>query len=103
MSRITTILAALVAVAALAVPAASAATQTIQITRSGFSPANPTVTVGDTVIWHNADAAEHQVVANDGSFASPVLKADESFTLTVSKAGKVAYHDGTKASVKGTI
>jgi len=57
-------------VATLVVAASAGAdTKTVQITKSGFTPAATTITVGDTVTWHNADSANHQVVANDGSFA----------------------------------
>ena len=62
-----------------------------------------TITVGDSVTWHNADIVNHQVVANDGSFASPVLKPGESFSQTFSKSGKVSYHDSLFTSRKGTV
>jgi hypothetical protein len=55
------------------------------------------------VTWHNADSANHQVVANDGSFASPVLKPDESFSFTFQKAGKVNYHDALATSQRGSV
>jgi len=59
--------------AVLVAVAAGAATQTVQITKNGFTPQTATVNVGDTVTWHNADTVNHHVVADDGSFASPVL------------------------------
>lgn len=90
--------------AALLVAAvAGAATQTVQITKSGFTPANVTISVGDTVTWHNADTADHQIVANDGSFASPVLHADQSYSHAFSNAGKVAYHDALAKTHAGTV
>ncbi|MGH3001035.1 MAG: cupredoxin domain-containing protein, partial [Gaiellaceae bacterium] len=54
----------------LVVVVAGAATQTVQVTKNGFTPKSSTVNVGDTVTWHNADTANHQIVADDGSFAS---------------------------------
>src|SRR4029079_15910189 len=75
------------------VASAGADTKTVQITKAGFTPVSTTISVGDTVTWHNADSANHQVVANDGSFASPVLKPTESFSFTFQKEGKVNYHD----------
>ena len=59
--------------------------------------------VGDSVTWHNADVVSHQVVANDGSFASPVLKTGENYTFTFAKATKVTYHDSFATSHKGTV
>lgn len=84
-------------------PVAAAATKTVQITRSGFSPATTTVTVGDTVTFRNADTQNHQVVANDGSFVSAVLTASQSYSTTFPTARTVHYHDGLNAQRKGTV
>lgn len=90
-------------VATLVVAAASgAATKTVQITGAGFTPTATTVSVGDSVTWHNADNANHQVVANDGSFASPVLKPGDTFTQTFNSAGKTSYHD-SQAKHSGSV
>jgi plastocyanin len=91
-------------VATLVVAASAGAdTKTVQITKSGFTPTATTITVGDTVTWHNADSANHQVVANDGSFASPVLKPTETYSFTFQKAGKVNYHDALATTNKGSV
>ena len=84
--------------AAMVAVAAGASTQTVQVTKNGFTPQSATVNVGDTVTWHNADAADHQVVANDGSFASPVLHSDQSYSHTFTSAGTVKYHDANSKS-----
>ena len=89
--------------AMLVATAAGADTKTVQITKSGFTPASTTITVGDTVTWHNADTADHQVVANDGSFASPVLHGDQSYSHTFNTAGKVTYHDSFDKNHTGTV
>jgi plastocyanin len=85
------------------VAAAGAATKTVQIVKSGFTPNSTTITVGDSVTWKNSDTVNHQVVANDGSFASPVLKPGDSFTQTFTKSGKESYHDSLFTSRKGTV
>ena len=91
-------------VATLVVAASAGAdTKTVQITKTGFTPGSTTITIGDTVTWHNADATSHQVVANDGSFASPVLKSGETFSFTFTQAGKTTYHDAFATSKKGTV
>jgi plastocyanin len=91
-------------VAALVVTAgAGADTKTVQITKNGFTPTATTVTVGDSVTWKNADTANHQVVADDGSFASPALKPGESFTATFQKAGKVNYRDSFATTHRGSV
>jgi plastocyanin len=85
------------------VAGAGADTKTVQIVKSGFTPSATTITVGDSVTWKNSDTVNHQVVANDGSFASPVLKPGDTFSETFSKAGKVSYHDSLFTSRKGTV
>jgi plastocyanin len=102
MRRILLVPLALVAMLVV-VAAAGADTKTVQIVKSGFTPSSTTITVGDGVTWKNADTVNHQVVANDGSFASPVLKPGDSFSETFSKAGKVSYHDSLFTSRKGTV
>lgn len=87
----------------VAASAGAAMTKTVQITKNGFTPSTTSITVGDTVTWHNADAVSHQVVANDGSFASPVLKAGETYSFTFQKSGKTNYHDSFKATHRGTV
>lgn len=85
------------------VASAGADTKTVQIVKSGFTPTATTVTVGDTVTWKNSDTVNHQVVANDGSFASQVLKPGDTFSQTFSKADKVSYHDALNTSDRGTV
>jgi len=87
--------------------AAVAATVTVQIKSTGFSPSTLTINHGDKITWHNADKVDHQVVANDGSFASPILHAGQSWTATFSVAGTFGFHDALyprhfgKLTVKG--
>ena len=87
----------------LVVVAAGAATQNIQVTKNGFTPQSATVSTGDTVTWHNADTADHQVVADDGSFASPVLHTDQSYSHVFNSSGTFKYHDSYAKGHVGTI
>ncbi|HEY3018424.1 MAG TPA: cupredoxin domain-containing protein [Gaiellaceae bacterium] len=86
----------------LAAPAATATT-TVQIKRTGFIPATVTINQDDAVTWTNADTINHQVVANGGSFASPILKPGKSYTHTFRSGGTFRYHDGLHPSLKGTV
>ena len=83
--------------------AVSTATKTVRITRTAFVPAKVTVKVADSVKWTNADTISHQVVANNGAFASPVLGAGKSFTFRFRASGTYKYHDGLHPSLKGTV
>jgi plastocyanin len=92
------------AVAALVIAAvAGANTQTVQITSAGFTPRAVTINTGDTVTWHNADTASHQLVANNGSFASPVLKSGDTWSHTFSTPTSVTYHDTANAKTTGRV
>ena len=86
----------------LAAPAATA-TATVQIKRTGFAPASVTVNQDDSVTWTNTDTIDHQVVANSGAFASPILKAGKSYTRAFRSGGTFRYHDGLHPSLRGTV
>ena len=108
MFRSTTILlaAGALALSSTAMGAATA-TVTVQIKATGFSPSTLTINHGDRVTWHNADTVDHQVVADSGAFASPILHRGESWTVALNVAGTFKYHDALyprrtgKVTVKG--
>jgi plastocyanin len=83
--------------------AVSTATKAVKITRTGFVPTKTTVKVGDSVKWTNSDTITHQVVADNGSFASPVLGAGKSYIFRFRASGTYRYHDGLHPSLKGTV
>ncbi len=96
-----------VTVLALAVAGASkpAATVTkgVKITASGFSPTSVTIKTGDAVKWTNRDTKNHQVVANNGTFASPTIAPGHSWTHTFNTAGTFRYHDALHPSLTGRV
>ena len=103
MWRITVVALAGLAAACLFAAAGGAATVTIQVKSTGFSPGTLTVTHGDKVTWRNVDKTDHQVVADDGSFASPILHANQSWTTTLNTAGTFRYHDALHPKLTGKI
>jgi plastocyanin len=86
----------------LAAPASSATT-TVQIKRTGFVPATVTINENDSVTWTNTDTITHQVVANGGSFASPILNPGKSWTHTFRSGGTFRYHDALHSGLRGTV
>src|SRR5919201_4508712 len=82
---------------------ATSATATVQITKTGFVPASVTINAGDSVTWRNADKVNHQVVANGGQFASPILSPGETYTHTFNGGGTFRYHDALHTSLRGTV
>lgn len=104
------ILALVAALAALAVAGPASATPTqvnavkqINIYASGFSPKATSITEGDTVIWTNRDAADHQVLADKGQFVSPILHKGQSFSFTFKAAGTYTYKDELHPKLTGTL
>src|SRR5919197_4062730 len=82
---------------------AHAATVNVKITKSGFSPSSVRIDFGDTVKWTNTDSANHQVVANNGLFASPILGPNHGYSFTFKTAGRFPYHDAIHPSLKGVV
>jgi plastocyanin len=68
-------------------PAAPVAGDAISIDNFAFAPATLTVHAGSTVTWTNRDEEPHTVVANDGSFHSPGMDSQATFSYTFAKAG----------------
>ena len=92
-----------------AVPA-SAATQTITITASGFVPMNQSIKTGDTVTFTNADTAVHEVAIRQASgftcTAKPmVVQPTKSQSCTFTVAGRYNYSDPNQraSTFKGII
>ena len=95
---------ALAAVLTLAVAGpAGAATKTINIYGSTFSPKSTTITQGDTVTWVNRDNANHQILADKGQFVSPILRPKQTYSFTFNAAGTYTYKDELYPKLTGTI
>jgi plastocyanin len=86
-----------------AIPASAAQTVTVRISGKGFSPSSVKLNAGDSVGWVNDDTQSHQVVADTGAFASPILKHGQSYLFTFAKGGKFTYHDAFKSSLRGDV
>jgi plastocyanin len=102
MRTLLVVLAGLSAVTLAPAPA-TAATVNVRILAGGFSPTSVTVATGDSVTWRNADRRNHQVVADNGTFASPILRPGQSYTFTFRAAGTYRYRDALEPSERGTI
>ncbi len=89
----------------------AAATQTVQITSSGYQPTSVSITVGDSVVFANKDTVAHTVVFKTTtevhcSQALPlVIQPSTSATCTFSSVGKYAFSDATNKgqSFRGTV
>jgi plastocyanin len=72
-------------------PAAPVTGDAVSIDNFAFVPATLTVRVGTTVTWTNHDEEPHTVAANDGSFHSPGMGAQGTYSHTFPTAGKFDY------------
>jgi plastocyanin len=89
-------------VAGAARPAATA-TKAVTITATAFKPASITIKTGDAIKWTNKDTKAHQVVANNGAFASPTIAAGRTWTRTFNTAGTFKYHDALHPALTGKV
>src|SRR5438105_11374664 len=87
----------------LLVPAATAKTVNVDLSKLGFVPSATTVQAGDTVMWTNKDTENHQVVCKACPFTSPVLKAGETYSYKFDKVGKFTTDDPLNGDKKGTV
>jgi len=86
----------------LAAPASSA-TVTVSIKSAGFTPKTVNINQDDSVTWTNNDTSNHQVVANNGTYASPILGPGKSWTHPFHSGGTFRYHDSLHPSLTGTV
>jgi plastocyanin len=86
----------------LAAPASSA-TVTVSIKRAGFTPKTVSINQNDAVTWTNNDTINHQVVANNGNYASPILGPGKSWTHAFPHGGTFRYHDSLHPALTGTV
>jgi plastocyanin len=97
---------ALVLAAGLAIAAGAwAGGATVQVGHNRLEPADVTISAGDTVTFHNQEEMPggHTIVADDGSFESPGLAKDESWSHTFATPGKYPYHIKQHPGARGTV
>lgn len=72
-------------------PAARVAGNAVSIDDFAFIPATLTVAAGSTVTWTNHDEEPHTVAASDGSFHSPGMGSQGTYSHTFPAAGRFDY------------
>ena len=92
-----------IAVLALAVTGASqtasTATKAVSIKATAFAPKNVTINTGDAVKWTNSDTKNHQVIANNGAFASPTIAPGKTGRAVDSHDREQPVADGSPCQV----
>ncbi|ODR25614.1 cupredoxin domain-containing protein [Mycolicibacterium porcinum] len=75
----------------------------VSIDNFAFMPATLTVHRGDTVTWTNHDEEPHTVAAGDGSFRSPGMDANATFSFTFTNPGSYDYICSIHPMMHGTV
>ena len=83
--------------------AAPVAGNAVDIDNFAFAPATLTVHAGSTVTWTNKDEEPHTVVADDGSFHSPGMGSQATFSFTFPKAGTFQYICSIHPFMRATV
>ncbi len=98
-------LALLAAVALLIVPLVASAETVVEVGHNRLEPAAVMVNSGDTVTFVNKDQMPggHTIIADDGTFSSPPLAKDESWSHTFDEIGDYGYSIQQHPSAKGTV
>ena len=86
-----------------ATPSGGVAANAVDIKGFAFNPADATVKVGQKITWTNSDSAEHNVVADDGTFKSEDLEQGDTFEYTAKKAGTFSYVCTYHPQMKATL
>ena len=91
------------ALALTALGSATAANQTVTITRTAFTPADVTVNVGETVTWRNTDTIAHQVTFSRVA-CNLTIQPGQSASCTFRAGGRYSYDDRSQQPrLRGTV
>jgi plastocyanin len=97
------LLAATAALTLTTLGSATAADQTVTITRIAFVPADVTIAVGDSVTWRNTDVEAHQVVF-DRAPCNLSIQPGASASCTFRAAGRFNYRDPSRQpALRGNV
>lgn len=96
--------AGIAALPVLATAARAQTTHTVTIKNMAFSPANLTISAGDTVTWVNEDRPRHSAWEDSGNaFDTGLLANGDSASLTFNGAGSFSYRCRPHGNMRGTI
>lgn len=87
----------------LATRQAWGASNTVAIASFNYTPADIRVSVGDTVVWTNADPTVHTVTAFRREFSSGPVHQGQKFTAQFNAPGVYPYFCEPHESMRGTV
>jgi plastocyanin len=69
-----------------------------------FSPSSASVTVGQQILWHNADSITHTATQDGGGFdTGSIPPGGTSGAITLTTPGTIGYHCAIHPSMVGTL
>ncbi len=89
----------------LASPTVYAGEVMVHVGHNKLDPSDLKVAAGTTVVFHNLDEMPggHSIVADDGSFQSPALAKNKSWSHTFTEPGVYLYSIKEHPSAKGKV
>ena len=84
-------------------PSAPVSGTAVSIANFAFVPATLTVHRGDSVTWTNHDEEPHTIAAGDGSFHSPGMDTNGTYSYTFTALGNYDYICGIHPFMHGTV
>jgi plastocyanin len=80
-----------------------AAAASVSMSIASYGPTNIDVLVGDTVHWSNASIRVHTISAEDGSWSSPRLFANDTFDHRFDRVGAAPYYCKLHTFMRGVV
>jgi plastocyanin len=87
----------------VAPPAAAPGTNEVWMQNTAFVPSVKTITVGTTITWTNKDNADHDVTSNNGSFFSPTMGKNATYSHKFDAVGTYDYNCTFHSGMTGKI
>ena len=75
----------------------------VTISRFAFSPAELTISKGDTVVWANGDQFLHTTTADSGAWSSPEVGYGKLYQFVARQTGRFPYHCAAHPVMRGVI
>ena len=91
------------ATASAAPGAAGERVHQVSISDFKFDPPTLEVHAGDTIEWKNADLVAHTATADDKTFDTGAIQADQTKRVVVTKKGRFPYFCRYHSTMKGTL
>ena len=82
---------------------AAARVHRVEMSTTGFAPAEVTAAPGDTIVWANRDIVPHTATADGPQFDSAAVPPGAEWSLVVRERGRIPYTCIFHPTMKGVI